>query len=107
MEKKKSCFCPGSNRGPCACEAHVITATPQKPLGQNSHTMRQLTFWQNVFNNDVLVVMVSVLVVMVSVQVVMVSVLVVMVSVLVVMVSFSVQQLKERLSDIQLHSIIH
>ena len=29
-EGEKKCFCPGSNRGPCACEAHVITATPQK-----------------------------------------------------------------------------
>ena len=28
----KKCFCPGSNRGPCACEAHVITATPQKQV---------------------------------------------------------------------------
>ena len=27
---KKKCFRPGSNRGPCACEAHVITATPRK-----------------------------------------------------------------------------
>ena len=26
----KKCFHPGSNRGPCACEAHVITATPWK-----------------------------------------------------------------------------
>ena len=30
-EKKKMCFRPGSNRGPCACEAHVITATLRKP----------------------------------------------------------------------------
>lgn len=28
--KKKRCFRPGSNRGPCACEAHVITATLRK-----------------------------------------------------------------------------
>ena len=25
-----TCFRPGSNRGPCACEAHVITATLRK-----------------------------------------------------------------------------
>ena len=31
-EKKKECFRPGSNRGPCACEAHVITATLRKQL---------------------------------------------------------------------------
>ena len=31
-KKKRDCFCPGSNRGPCACEAHVITATPRKHL---------------------------------------------------------------------------
>ena len=30
--KKKKCFRPGSNRGPCACEAHVITATLRKQL---------------------------------------------------------------------------
>ena len=29
-KKKKACFRPGSNRGPCACEAHVITATLRK-----------------------------------------------------------------------------
>ena len=29
-EEKKICFRPGSNRGPCACEAHVITATLRK-----------------------------------------------------------------------------
>ena len=29
-KKKKECFRPGSNRGPCACEAHVITATLRK-----------------------------------------------------------------------------
>ena len=28
---KKLCFLPGSNRRPCACEAHVITATLRKP----------------------------------------------------------------------------
>ena len=28
--KKKYCFLPGSNRRPCACEAHVITATLRK-----------------------------------------------------------------------------
>ena len=28
--KKESCFRPGSNRGPCACEAHVITTTLRK-----------------------------------------------------------------------------
>ena len=42
--KKRDCFCPGSNRGPCACEAHVITATPQKRPQQNSHITGQLTF---------------------------------------------------------------
>ena len=26
-----TCFRPGSNRGPCACEAHVITTTLRKP----------------------------------------------------------------------------
>ena len=31
-KKKKKCFRPGSNRGPCACEAHVITTTLRKPL---------------------------------------------------------------------------
>ena len=29
---KKRCFRPGSNRGPCACEAHVITTTLRKQL---------------------------------------------------------------------------
>ena len=29
-----SCFRPGSNRRPCACEAHVITTTLRKPLWQ-------------------------------------------------------------------------
>ena len=27
---KKICFRPGSNRGPCACKAHVITTTLRK-----------------------------------------------------------------------------
>ena len=31
----KTCSCPGSNRGPCACEAHVITTTPQEQLAKN------------------------------------------------------------------------
>ena len=30
--REKKCFRPGSNRGPCACEAHVITATLRKQL---------------------------------------------------------------------------
>ena len=30
VNAKKKCFRPGSNRGPCACEAHVITATLRK-----------------------------------------------------------------------------
>ena len=30
-KKKGLCSRPGSNRGPCACEAHVITATLRKP----------------------------------------------------------------------------
>lgn len=29
---KKKCFRPGSNWGPCACEAHVITTTLRKQL---------------------------------------------------------------------------
>lgn len=29
-KKRKTCFRPGSNRGPCACEAHVITTTLRK-----------------------------------------------------------------------------
>ena len=29
-KEKKTCFRPGSNRGPCACEAHVITTTLRK-----------------------------------------------------------------------------
>ena len=29
-KKIKTCFRPGSNRGPCACEAHVITTTLRK-----------------------------------------------------------------------------
>ena len=32
--KKTRCLRPGSNWGPCACEAHVITTTLQRP-----HTM--------------------------------------------------------------------
>ena len=28
--RNKCCFRPGSNRGPCACEAHVITTTLRK-----------------------------------------------------------------------------
>ena len=32
-EEKKRCFRPGSNRGPCACEAHVITTTLRKQPG--------------------------------------------------------------------------
>ena len=31
---KNICFRPGSNRRPCACEAHVITTTLRKPGGQ-------------------------------------------------------------------------
>ena len=30
-DAKYGCFLPGSNRRPCACEAHVITATLRKP----------------------------------------------------------------------------
>ena len=48
-KKKKGCLRPGSNWGPCACEAHVITTTPQR-----QHTTRpsttltslQYTWWQ-------------------------------------------------------------
>ncbi len=29
-KKRNQCFRPGSNRGPCACEAHVITTTLRK-----------------------------------------------------------------------------
>ena len=29
---KNNCFLPGSNRRPCACEAHVITTTLRKPM---------------------------------------------------------------------------
>ena len=29
--KNSQCFLPGSNRRPCACEAHVITTTLRKP----------------------------------------------------------------------------
>ena len=29
--EKRGCFRPGSNRGPFACEANVITATLRKP----------------------------------------------------------------------------
>ena len=47
----------------------MITATPQKQLGQKCHTMRQLMFGRMFFTNDLLVVMVSVLLVMVSVSV--------------------------------------
>ena len=32
QKKQKKCFRPGSNRGPCACEAHVITTTLRKLL---------------------------------------------------------------------------
>lgn len=32
MNCQKNCFRPGSNRGPCACEAHVITTTLRKPM---------------------------------------------------------------------------
>ena len=37
MEKRKICFRPGSNRGPCACEAHVITATLRKRRCSGHH----------------------------------------------------------------------
>ena len=47
----------------------MITATPQKQLGQKCHTMRQLMFGRTFFTNDLLVVMVSVPLVMVSVSV--------------------------------------
>ena len=47
----------------------MITATPQKQLGQKCHTMRQLMFGRTFFTNDLLVVMVSVLLVVVSVSV--------------------------------------
>ena len=30
MRQRKECFRPGSNRRPCACEAHVITTTLRK-----------------------------------------------------------------------------
>ena len=40
QKNEKMCFCPGSNRGPCACEAHVITTTPQKqPLALFFHSL--------------------------------------------------------------------
>ena len=29
----QNCSRPGSNRGPCACEAHVITTTPREQAG--------------------------------------------------------------------------
>ena len=32
-QNEKICFLPGSNRRPCACEAHVITATLRKLIG--------------------------------------------------------------------------
>ena len=30
FNKEQNCSRPGSNRGPCACEAHVITTTPRE-----------------------------------------------------------------------------
>ena len=30
MKKNEFCFRPGSNRGPSACEADVMTTTPRK-----------------------------------------------------------------------------
>ena len=30
IQPNQKCSRPGSNRGPCACEAHVITTTPRE-----------------------------------------------------------------------------
>ena len=35
-QNEKICFLPGSNRRPCACEAHVITATLRKLIGDTA-----------------------------------------------------------------------
>ena len=40
--KKKLCFLPGSNRRPCACEAHVITATLRKLTSHTDQTIELL-----------------------------------------------------------------
>ena len=37
-DAKYECFLPGSNRRPCACEAHVITATLRKPYSAGVQT---------------------------------------------------------------------
>ena len=41
IKRNTLCFRPGSNRGPCACEAHVITTTLRKPSIHNAVFARQ------------------------------------------------------------------
>ena len=41
---KHGCFLPGSNRRPCACEAHVITATLRKLLYKKIHARPLLPY---------------------------------------------------------------
>ena len=47
------CFRPGSNRRPCACEAHVITTTLRKldvlTLGQFSFSLKGRGFFDLMF----------------------------------------------------------
>ena len=36
IQPNQKCSRPGSNRGPCACEAHVITTTPREQADPSS-----------------------------------------------------------------------